>query len=340
MSITLVNSLDKKIWREFVDNHPQGNIFQTPEMFHVFERVHGHHPQLYAAMDGDGRVLALLQPVQLTLKYGLLRHLTTRSVAYGGVLCSGNEEGKRALEMLLGECSKRISREALFTELRNLSDQSVIQPVLEDCGFTYKDHLNYLIDLDCSTERLLQNIGSRTRKHIRQALRKGNIIVDEIVDDSQIAIWYGLVRKTYHTARVPLADQSLFEAAYDVLHPRGMIKFWLARIGDVFIAASVELLYKDKIYGWYGGVDRTYAKEMPGELLMWYILEWGTKNGNKSYDFGGAGKPNEEYRVRDFKAKFGGQLVNYGRYTLVHSPALLFISERGYQVYRQLIGYF
>ena len=340
MSISLVNSLNEKTWRDFVDQHPQGNIFHTSEMFQVFERAHSHHPQLYAAIDGDKQVLALLMPVQVSLKNGLLRRLTTRSIAYGGLLASNTKEGKTALEMMLGEYSKRVNREALFTELRNLSDQIDIQPVLEQCGFSYADHLDYLIDLDCSLEQVMQNIGSRTRKHIRQALRKENIVVEEISDRSQISLWYDLVHKTYLAARVPLADKTLFEAAFEILHPRGMIKFWLARIESVVIAASVELLYKNQIYGWYGGVDRSYAKEMPGEVLMWRILEWGNTHGYKTYDFGGAGKPGEEYGVRDFKAKFGGQLVNYGRNTLVHAPTLLRFSARGYQFYRQLIGYF
>jgi hypothetical protein len=332
MNPEVVNSLDEKVWRDYVEHHPQSNIFHTPEMFEVFKRAQCHHPQIYAVLDNYGQVQVLFLPVQVTLKNGLLHRLTSRSIAYGGVLCSKNEEGKRALEILLREFSKNNNREALFTELRNLSDQSDIQSILEKCGFTYEEHLNYLIDLDCSSEQLLQNIGSRTRKHIRQALRKGNIVVDEILDRSQIALWYELIYKTYLSARVPLADQSLFEAAYDVLQPHGMIKFWLARMGEEFTAASVELLYKDKIYGWYGGVDRAYAKEMPGEVLMWRILEWGAKAGYKIYDFGGAGIPNKAYGVRDFKAKFGGRLVCFGRNTCVHSPGLLRLSTLGYRI--------
>jgi hypothetical protein len=335
MTLSITNSIDENVWREFVNQNPQGNIFHTPEMLQVFEHTHGHHPQLHAALDGDEQLHALLLPVRVTLKNGLLRNLTTRSVAYGGVLYSNNETGKRALELLLEEYSEGAGREALFTELRNLSDQSAIQPILRRCGFSYEDHLDYLIDLDCSSEQVLQNIGSRTRKHIRQALKRGNVTVEEIVDRSQIADWYELIQKTYLTARVPLADRSLFEAAFDILHPRGMVIFWLARLGSVIVASSAELLYKDVIYGWYGAVDRSYSNESLGELLLWRILEWGVNNGYKTYDFGGAGKPNEAYGVRDFKAKFGGQLVSFGRNTCIHAPALFHLSKLGYSLFRR-----
>lgn len=338
VKIKIVNSLDDGAWRSFVDQHPSGNIFHTPEMFSVFERALGHCPRLYAAVDGDGQVQALLLPMQVTLLDGPLRRLTTRSIAYGGVLCSNSSTGREALEILLWEYSVGAHREVLFTELRHLSDMTPIKPVLTHCGFAYEDHLNYLIDLSGSPGEVLQNIGTRTRKHIRQALRKEMVIVEEMSDPHLLPIWYEMVRKSYEAARVPLADRSLFEAVFSILQPRGMAQFWLARIDSTFIAASVELLYKDVIYGWYSGVDRTYASESPGELLMWRVLEHGSLSGFKVYDFGGAGKPNEEYGVRDFKAKFGGQLVCYGRNTKVHSPNLLRWSERGYAVYRRLAG--
>jgi serine/alanine adding enzyme len=119
-----------------------------------------------------------------------------------------------------------------------------------------------------------------------------------------------------------------------------MIQFWLARIGSKYVAASAELLYKDVIYGWYSGVDREYSNESPGELLMWHVLQYGAMAGYKIYDFGGAGKPGEKYGVRNFKAKFGGKLVCFGRNIKVHSPTLLRISQLGYQAYRRLIGLF
>jgi lipid II:glycine glycyltransferase (peptidoglycan interpeptide bridge formation enzyme) len=70
---------------------------------------------------------------------------------------------------------------------------------------------------------------------------------------------------------------------------------------------------------------------------MWEILRWGAENGYKVYDFGGAGKPEERSGVRDFKAKFGGQLVSYGRNTKNHSPQLIMVSKLGYKIYRKLL---
>jgi lipid II:glycine glycyltransferase (peptidoglycan interpeptide bridge formation enzyme) len=90
------------------------------------------------------------------------------------------------------------------------------------------------------------------------------------------------------------------------------------------------------VYGWYGGVDRTYSGYTPNELLTWHILKWGAENGYRTYDFGGAGIPGEQYGVRDFKSKFGGQLVCHGRNLYVHSPGLLRLSTFGFKVLRKI----
>jgi hypothetical protein len=227
--------------------------------------------------------------------------------------------------------------DALFTELRNLSDLSDVQGLLNECGFAYEEHLNYLIDLDRPTEAVMQSIGRRTRKKIRRQLRAGEVIVEEITHRERLSDWHTVLKQTYNQAHVPLADRSLFEAAFDILHPRGMIRFLVARVDQAYAAVSAELLYKGTVYGWYGGMDRAYSSYYPNELLTWHILQWGAKHGYKVYDFGGAGTPDEEYGVRDFKAKFGGELVCYGRNTLVHAPSLLRLSRLGYKIYRQLV---
>lgn len=337
MAFEITTSLNEEIWRSFIKDQSSSNIFHTPEMFEVFRRAHGHNPQLFAANNKDGKLLALLTPVNVTLHDGILRRFMTRSIAYGGVLNEHNEISKVALRDLLQECSRKTKSQVLFTELRNISDVNPIKDTLSDCGYIFEEQLNYLVDVSGSPEQVMQNIGSRTRKNIRHALRKGKVVVELVSKPSQIDDWYDLVKKSYNLARVPLADISLFKAAYEVLSPKGMARFYLARIGSVYVAATAELPFKDVIYGWYSGVDRTFASEYPGELLMWEILCWGAENGYKVYDFGGAGKPDEHSGVRDFKAKFGGQLVNYGRNTKIHSPQLMRLSKLGYEIYRKLL---
>lgn len=123
-----------------------------------------------------------------------------------------------------------------------------------------------------------------------------------------------------------------------MLYPKGMIQFLIGTAPDGRdIAASVALLYKKTIYGWYRGFDRKYGFCLPNDQMVWRVLQWGAENGYEFFDFGGAGRPNEYYGPRNFKAKFGGRLVNYGRNTYIHSPHRLKLSTFVYQLYRKVL---
>lgn len=333
--IKVVRSLDEVLWRQFLLENPTANIFHTPEMFRVFSQAKGYMPHLWAAVDQQGQPRALLLSVKVTLMNGWIPRLTTRAIAYGSVLCGPDVRSREALNLLLQAYKREEKEGALFSELRNLSDLGHLQEVLNEQGFVYEDHLNYLINLNRPAEEILQSMGQRTRKKIRKSLRDGVVNISEVTCQAELEDWYNILQKTYGHAKVPLADRSLFVAAFNELYPKGMAKFLLVKIEDTLVASSVELLFKDIIYGWYGGSDRAYSEYIPNERLIWYILEWGANNGYAVYDFGGAGKPEEEYGVRDFKAKFGGDLVNFGRNTWVHNPTLLQFSKQGYQFYRR-----
>jgi len=337
MSVEIVQTLPEEEWRRFVDEHHDGNIFHTPEMYQVYAQTKGHEPTLWAAVDDRSHPIALLVPIRVTLMGGKLYRFTTRAVVYGSVLCAPGSQGKEALIRLIQTYEKEVKGKILFTELRNLSDLNSLQPVLAENGFGYEDHLDYLINLDRPADEVLQSIGKRTRKKIRKGLRDSVVQVGEATSRPELDHWYETLQKTYSNAQVPLADRSLFEAAFDKLHSKGMARFLLASVDGTTAACSVELTYKDTIYGWYGGSDRAYSQFCPNEMLMWHILEWGANNGYRVYDFGGAGKPDEEYGVRDFKAKFGGDLVCFGRNTCVHAPTSLKLSEWGYDIYRRFL---
>jgi len=46
----------------------------------------------------------------------------------------------------------------------------------------------------------------------------------------------------------------------------------------------------------------------------------------------GVGKPNVPYGVRDFKMRFGGTVVNYGRYIRISNKFIYMLAEFGYNI--------
>lgn len=334
MSLKVVRTLPVDHWKSFVEQHPQGNVFHTPEMFEVFARAKRHSPELWAAVRAD-KILALFLPVHISIGKGYISPITGRAVSFGSILAVAGEEGNAALRVLLQEYKRSTGRWSLFTELRNISPLEGLSPILNEQGFKYEEHLNYLIDLNKPATDVFQSIGKRTRRNIRSGLNRGLVTIQEVTKIADLDTCYRLLLQTYRAAHVPLADRSLFEAAFEILRPKRMVRFVLARAGDQPAATSVELVFKGILYGWYGGMDRAFTSFVPNELLMWDILQWGAENGFKQYDFGGAGRPDEKYGVRDFKAKFGGKLVCYGRNVWTPRPIIMSLSKFAYQTVRR-----
>ncbi len=337
MSVDITHHLPRKAWSQFVNENPSSNIFHTPEMFDVFKRTRCYEPELWAAVN-QGRILCILIPVNIKLfPNPLLRKLTTRTVVFGSVLMENSQEGHSALEELLRQYSRQAKKKAIFTELRNVVDLSNLKLLINKTGFYFENHLNYLIHLDRNSDSVFKQIGSRTRKNIRRAIKKNLVYLESVDNLAKLEECYNLLKNTYEKAAVPLADRSLFEAAFEILLPKGMLKITLARVHGYPVAVSFDLLYKKTMLGWYGGLDRKFGAYMPNEVLTWELLRWGCENGFELYDFGGAGRPSQKYGVRDFKAKFGGQQVDYGRFKNIHSILLYRTGVFFYEILRPLL---
>ena len=66
------------------------------------------------------------------------------------------------------------------------------------------------------------------------------------------------------------------------------------------------------------------------------MIAWGSANSFHIFDFGGAGKPDKNYGVREFKRQFGGKLVNPGRNKKIYSPIKMKIAEKSFNIYRNI----
>ncbi|MDI6698993.1 MAG: hypothetical protein QME85_08665 [Candidatus Saccharicenans sp.] len=172
MSIEIVNHLPEESWSDFVYQTRGGNIFHTPEMYEVFSRTENFSPELWAAVD-KGRILVLLMPVYINLfSSPFLRKITTRAVCFGSALLSEQPDGRQALKYLLKEYTGQAGKKAIFSELRNICDLTWARSFFHQCGFRYEDHLNFLINLEPSSENIFSRIGARTRKNIKRAIKK------------------------------------------------------------------------------------------------------------------------------------------------------------------------
>ena len=293
----VVQDLDRQQWQTFVDGCAGASIFHTPEMHEVFALADGHTPELWAALGDDGQLLALFNPVAVTVLGGPLRYLTSRAVAFGSVLCAPGPEGKAALDELLHAYDRGRPISTIFTELRNVSQLNGLRPVLDGRGYRHEEHLNFLIDLTQPEAKLWNGIRSNARRNIRKAEAEG-VVVAEMSGLEALPEVFTLLKAVYRRIQVPLPDESLFRAALEVLKPRDMLRVLVARESDAkdapLIGAVMLLVYGGIMTYWYTGTLREYSALRPSDLLVWRALQLGVATGCRCFDFGGGGRADEE----------------------------------------------
>jgi len=334
---TIAASDDKSLAEisEFAFRHNYPSPFQSGELFKVYSKTKGCKPIALIARDSEGEIIASLVATTFmdagVLAGTLLSHVSVR----GGPLFVSGKEGIAGGASLLRRLLTTAKGESLYTRVYPLFDQPDQLSLLKESGFIREDWLNYQIDLTTG-EQVLRG---KLTKHRRKGIQKAEDLGLEVVDASSVGdidTLYSLLFESHARAKIPLQDKSLFEAIHGLLVPEGMAKMIMAYSGGKPVAARVALSFSGIVYDWYAGSTSEGEETNANEFLAWRLITWGCESGYRLFDFGGAGLPEEEYGPREFKRRFGGQLVNLGRYTVVHKPKMLKMIQNLYKVRRRI----
>ena len=89
------------------------------------------------------------------------------------------------------------------------------------------------------------------------------------------------------------------------------------------------------VYEWFEcGLNAQYKEQYPSVMATYMGMCYAAEQGIGRYDMMGAGVPDVPYGVRDFKAEFGGQLVEHGRFVCVREPLLYKIGTMAVKMMR------
>jgi len=319
-------------WELFVSEHPEGNFFQLPQAFDLFQSVKGYHPSVFGIIE-NGAVKGILVSV-IQRENAFYGPLTSRSVIWGGPLV--NDPGDA--HDLLRAYHQFTKSKAIYSQVRNIFDCSHLKPAFEANGFNFLEHLNFKIPThQLQPEELLLQMSKSKARQIRKGLQSAEIII--ATQQTEVDDFYLLLRKTYkEKVHKPLPPKIFFDAFFHTTCKQGFGQYLLIKHEDKIIGGIMAPLLPGKaIYEWYiAGLDKEHKDQYPSILATWAAIEYGAKFNLNNFDFLGAGKPDQDYGVREFKSKFGGELVSYGRFEKVFNPLLMRIGETGLKLYKHL----
>lgn len=335
MTIILLNSTTeyRQQWRSFVLNHPHGQVFHLPAMVEVYENTPLYKPFACAVVGDDDEFLGVLVAcVQREFK-GFLGSFTARSILMGCPLVKDNDA---TIGMqLLTFYEQHIAKEVIYSQVRNLYDMSWLRTSFEQLNYKYEEHLDIIVNLRKERDELWNDMQSNGRGRIRKAQKNG-LLVKPIFNEIDKDIAYTILVEVYHRARLPLASKILFDNAIKCLTESNNLIYFGAYYNDVLVGIRIVLVCGKKAYDWYGGSFSAYYQLNPNDIIPWQIFCYLKEQGIDEYDWGGAGNPNKPYGVRDYKKKFGGELVHYGRYEKVNKPLLMLIGRIGFYILKTL----
>jgi serine/alanine adding enzyme len=323
-------------WQEFLQSHPENTIFQSPEMYFFYQKVHYFTPHLFISQNDFGEMTGVLLAVLIREGNGLKGFLSSRVVVYGGPVIARDENRLLILDELLHDLVRQLGKKSVFIQFRNFFTWSRQEKqIFEQHGFIFRDHLNLLVETT-DEESTWYGLSQSRRRQIRKALRTG-VYLEEPQNEAEMKQLYHLLSRLYKTkVKKPLPSWSFFKAFYhaSVKEHLGIIR--LVKRKEEIIGGIIAPVTSGKvIYEWYVvGLDKQYKDSFPSVMATWSALDYALKNKLKHFDFMGMGIPARPYGVRDFKMKFGGKMVNYGRFARRNNSLVYRFSELGYNLVR------
>ena len=229
--------------------------------------------------------------------------------------------------------SERINGSPIYIETRNYNDYSRWKDAFVKAGFEYVPHLNFHIDTS-SMEIVDANLGKNRKRDIRTTIREGVTIIEHPTDE-QVCEYYKVLDNLYRTkVKTPLFPLSFFLALSKHKDGRLLLMEYQGRI----IGGTVCVEQANKcVYEWFVcGEDGVYPHVFPSSYATYAGIKYASEHGCARFDMMGAGTPDEEYGVRDFKARFGGELVEHGRFLCVTKPLLYKIGVLGVKILKKI----
>lgn len=326
------DQIDIEQWDTLIAISPYVSFFQSRACYEFYISV-SFLDAFVIGVEECGQLVGLISGYVIANGGTLKRFFSRRAIVHGGALLSTHISDD-ALDVLLAHTHKTLAPKAIYIELRNHFDSQYLRDSFRRSRFTYNQHLNYLVDTT-SAISVVEKISKSKRRQYRKAIKLG-VEVKVSKKMSDMYAFYQLLTDLYRIkVRKPLFEREFFEKI--ILQP--FCKFFVAKYQNKVVAGMICVVdYSNRIiYEWFVCGDQDAYKQLyPSVVITYGAIEYAVNNNFEVFDFMGAGRPDEEYGVRDFKEKFGGELVEYGRFRRINNPLLFKIGDTTIRLFGKL----
>lgn len=345
--ILTYEQIDRATWAKLVKTSATGTWFQTPEaymlfasmpdLFQPFVMAISKETPLSEAQHSINPPLQTLRAVccgYVTVEKSPLKQFFTRRAIIIGGPALADDATDEEVEALMSAMREQVQSLAIYIETRNFNSYEQWKDAFCKAGFNYQPHLNFHVDTS-SVDVVESNLGKSRKRDIRTTVREGVTIVDlsnvrasELERERMVREYYFILKDLYETkVKTPLFPESFFQVL--AKHPDA--RFLLTKLNGKIVGGTVCVAQEGKcLYEWFAcGEDGVYPHVFPSCYATYASIRYAAEHNMMRFDMMGAGKLDEAYGVRDFKAEFGGEMVEHGRFLNVPKPLLFQIGKVG-----------
>lgn len=324
-SILFNNSIPRNQWTEFIANNPYASPFQTPEFFDLYNSIPNLSSVAIAVVYLNS--IKALAVISLQKEPGIKSYFSRRAIIYGGPLFINDEY--ISLEILLKEIKSYLKRRVIYLEIRNFFDYKNYKKTFNRLGYKYIPWLNFHVK-PTNSEGALSSMSKSRKRQINKAIKQG-VLWREAQSITEVEKFYIILQDLYRDrVKKPLFPFEFFKEFFEKDLGKYLFVYYK---GEIIAGIMCPVISKKAIYEYYVcGLDSEYKELYPSVMATWAAIEYAIQNGIPLLDFMGAGPPDKEYGVREFKARFGGESVEYGRFLLRFNPLFYSLGKLGLKI--------
>lgn len=322
------NEIDYQQWKDLVNNSSTATFFQSPEGYEFFSSLSFLSSFLFAVNE-NGKLKGVICGYIQAEEKGIISYLSRRAIIPGGVLLA-DDISNEALLMLLTFTKTYLLKKAIYIEIRNYKDFSNNKGVFQAAGYGYHPHLNIQVDTSNASRAFIRLSPSKKRQ-VRKAEKLG-LSWHISKDYNDICAFYSLLESVYREkVKTPLFPVSFFQE----LSKNDNGRIFVVKLQDSVVGGMACIHWQGRTtYEYFVCANKKLDQEyFISVYITWKAIEYAAINECNYFDFMGAGKPDAAYGVREFKSKFGGKIVEFGRFRYVNQPWLFALGKIGVRMY-------
>jgi len=324
MDIRLLRREDEEKYGEWVNAHPQGNLWQSLD-WKRFQESLGHETKIYAAFVKESIIASALVVIDRTTGGYAVWDIPRGPLS---------NDDPQAISALLTHIQADARQQKGLVLYFSPAESPLPLPFRTRVSPRHEQpEATVMVDLQTSKEEILQRMHSKGRYNIKVAEKHG-VIVEQSRDAES---FHALLAATAERDQFTLSSKKQYFSFLEQIPGSFLL---MAYAEHKPVAGLMGVIHGSTGIYYYGASSYEHRALMAPYLLQWEAIKYCKAQGATRYDLLGIAPPdapaNHPWKgITDFKNKFGGHIIVYPPEQMLLLRPMLY---RALRLKRKLFG--